>query len=96
MKKIFRFFLQGLLLAAPAGITIFVIYWVFEKIDGPVRNFVNDIFGIQIPGIGLVVTFTFITLLGWAGQSFLFQPIGRFVERIFEIYFAGIMIIKFI
>jgi len=84
MKKIFRFFLQGLLLAAPAGITIFVIYWVFEKIDGPVRNFVNDIFGIQIPGIGLVVTFTFITLLGWAGQSFLFQPIGRFVERIFE------------
>jgi uncharacterized membrane protein len=84
MKKIFRFFLQGLLLAAPAGITIFVIYWAFNKIDGPVRNFVNDIFGIQIPGIGLVVTFTFIALLGWAGQSFLFQPIGKFVERIFE------------
>jgi uncharacterized membrane protein len=84
MKKIFRYFLQGLLLAAPAGITIFVIYWVFDWIDGPVRNFVNDIFGIQIPGIGLVVTFTFIALLGWAGQSFLFQPIGKFVERIFE------------
>jgi uncharacterized membrane protein len=84
MKKIFRLFLQGLLLAAPSGITIFVIYWVFEKIDGPIRNYVNQIFNIQIPGIGLVVTFTVIALLGWAGQSFLFKPIGIFVDRIFE------------
>ena len=50
VKKIFRFFLQGLLLAAPSGITIFVIYWVFEKIDGPVRNYVNQIF--QYPDTG--------------------------------------------
>jgi len=84
MKKIFRYFLQGLLLAAPAGITIFVIYWVFAKIDGPVRNIVDKIFGIQIPGVGLVVTFTVIALLGWAGQSFLFKPIGVFIDRIFE------------
>jgi uncharacterized membrane protein len=84
VKKIFRFFLQGLLLAAPSGITIFVIYWVFNKLDGPVRNYVDRIFNIQIPGIGLVVTFTVIALLGWAGQSFLFKPIGKFVERIFE------------
>jgi uncharacterized membrane protein len=84
VKKIFRFFLQGLLLAAPSGITLFVIYWIFEKIDGPVRNYVDRIFNIQIPGIGLVITFTVIALLGWAGQSFLFKPIGKFIEKIFE------------
>jgi len=84
VKKIFRLFLQGLLLAAPSGITIFVIYWVFEKIDGPIRHYVNHLFNIRIPGIGLVVTFTVIALLGWAGQSFLFKPIGVFVDRIFE------------
>jgi len=84
VKKIFRYFLQGLLLAAPSGITLFVIYWVFEKLDGPVRNYVDRLFNIQIPGIGLVVTFTVIALLGWAGQSFLFKPIGTFVDRIFE------------
>jgi uncharacterized membrane protein len=84
MKKIFRYFLQGLLLAAPAGITLFVIYWVFEKIDGPVRNLVDSTFNIHIPGIGLVVSFTFIALLGWAGQSFLFRPIIRFINNLFE------------
>jgi len=84
IKKIFRYFLQGLLLAAPSGITLFVIYWVFEKLDGPVRNYVDRLINIQIPGIGLLVTFTVIALLGWAGQSFLFKPIGTFVDRIFE------------
>jgi uncharacterized membrane protein len=84
VKKIFRFFLQGLLLAAPAGITIFIVYWVFDKIDGPVRNYVDRIFNIQIPGIGLVVTFTVIALLGWVGQSFLFKPVIKLVDRFFE------------
>ena len=84
MKKIFRYFLQGLLLAAPAGITIWVIYWVFDTIDGPVRNFINSLIGIQIPGSGLVVTFTVIALLGWAGQSFLFKPFGQFVEKLLD------------
>lgn len=84
MKKIFRYFLQGILLAAPAGITLFVIYWVFDSIDGPVRNFIDKSFHIQFPGIGLIVTFTFISLLGWAGQSFLLQPIIRSINNLFE------------
>ncbi len=84
MKKLFRYFLQGLIFAAPAGITLFVIYWVFDTIDGPVRHFVNYLFNIQIPGIGLLVTFFTITLLGWLGQSFLFKPIGEFFEGLLE------------
>jgi uncharacterized membrane protein len=84
MKKIFRYFLQGLLLAAPAGITLFVVFWVFDAIDGPVRHFIRDIFGVQIPGSGLVVTFTVITILGWMGQSFLFTPVTRLFERLLE------------
>jgi len=84
MKKLFRYFLQGLLLVAPAGITIAVVYWVFDLIDGPIRHFIRDTFHLQIPGVGFVVTFFFIALLGWAGQSFLFKPIGLLVERLLE------------
>lgn len=84
MKRIFRCFLQGLMLAAPAGVTLYVIYWVFEMMDGPIRNVIYSIYNLYIPGIGLVVTFVLITLLGWAGQSFLFQPIVRYIHNIFE------------
>jgi len=84
MKKLFRYFLQGLLLVAPAGLTIFVVYWVFNLIDGPIRNLIRDTFQLQIPGVGLVVTFLFIAGVGWIGQSFLFKPIGTLVERLFD------------
>lgn len=84
MKKIFRYFLQGLLLVAPTGFTIWVVYLVFDLIDGPIRHLIRDTFNVQIPGVGLVFTFFFIALLGWIGQSFLFKPIGRFVDSVFE------------
>jgi uncharacterized membrane protein len=84
MKKIFSYFLQGLILVAPAGITFMVVYWVFDFIDGPIRHFIKDTFHLQIPGVGLVVTFFFIAFLGWIGQSFLFKPIGDLVKRLLD------------
>lgn len=84
MKRIFRYFLQGLLMAAPAGITLYFIYWVFEMMDGPIRNAIYSIYNIWVPGIGLVFTFIVIALLGWSAQSFLFQPIVRYVNNTFE------------
>jgi uncharacterized membrane protein len=84
MKRIFRYFLQGLLLVAPTTLTIIIVYWVFNMIDGPIRNLIYSIFKIQIPGAGLLVTFFTIALIGWLGQSFLFKPIGQFIERMFD------------
>ena len=84
MKNLFRYFLQGLLLVAPTALTIFIVYWVFDLIDGPIRNLIKDLFNIQIPGVGLVFTFLFITLVGWIGQWFLFKPLGVFINRVFE------------
>jgi uncharacterized membrane protein len=83
MKNIFRYFLQGLLLVAPAALTIIVVYWVFNLIDGPIRNLIRDIFHIRIPGVGLLVTFLFITLMGWIGNWFLFKPIAELMEKVF-------------
>jgi uncharacterized membrane protein len=84
MKKLFRYFLQGLLLVAPTGLTVFIVYWVFDLIDGPIRNLIYNLFGIVIPGAGLVFTFFFIAFVGYIGQSFLFKPLGLIVDRIFE------------
>jgi uncharacterized membrane protein len=84
MKKLFRYFLQGLLLVGPAGLTIFIVYWVFDLIDGPIRNLIVNVFHIRIPGVGLVFTFFFIALVGWIGHSFLFKPIGKIMDSIFE------------
>ena len=58
MKRISQYFLQGLLFLVPLVVTIYVIYWVFVKIDG-VLNF-------PVPGIGFLATVV--------GFSFFFSP----------------------
>jgi uncharacterized membrane protein len=83
-RKVFNYFLQGLVFVAPAGLTVFIVYWVFDLIDGPIRNLIFTLFNVHIPGVGLVFMFFFIALVGWAGQSFLFKPLGIFTERMLE------------
>lgn len=84
MKKILNYFFQGLLYIAPLGITLYVIYFLFTFLDGLIRQYLQDWFNINIPGIGLVAIFILISLLGFLGRSIIFRPIGRLVNRLIE------------
>ena len=75
MKRISQYFLQGLLFLVPLVVTIYVIYWVFVRIDG-VLNF-------PVPGLGFIVTIVFITLVGFAASNFLTRNLVQLVDRIF-------------
>lgn len=84
MKTIFRYFLKGLLLVAPAGLTVAIVYFVFDYIDGPIRNYIYDLLHIRIPGIGVVIIFFMITLMGYIGQSIVVRPLRRGMENLFK------------
>jgi len=79
MKKLFRYFFQGLIYVAPLAITIYAIYLIFSVIDGFLQTYIQDWFNINIPGLGLVVIFLLISLLGFAGQSIIFRPVKRLI-----------------
>ncbi|MBN2480863.1 MAG: DUF502 domain-containing protein [Bacteroidales bacterium] len=84
MKTLFRYFLQGLLLTAPAAITIFIVYVIFERIDEPIRTYVYEIIHIRIPGIGLIIVFFVITLLGVVSQTFIVRPLRNMLEKLLK------------
>jgi uncharacterized membrane protein len=75
MKRLSQYFLQGLLFLVPLVVTIYVIYWVFVKIDG----FLN----LPVPGLGFIVTLVFITLVGFGASNFLTRNIVHLVDKIF-------------
>ena len=56
MKKIFRFFLQGLLYIAPIGITLYILYVIFSFVDGLLQEWLEELLSISIPGLGLLIT----------------------------------------
>lgn len=84
MKKIFSYFFQGLIYIAPIGITIYVIYYLFTIIDGFIRGYMQKIFDIDIPGLGIVILFVLITLLGLIGSTIIARPIKRLIRKLMD------------
>ena len=75
MKRISQYFLQGLLFLIPLFVTLYVIYWIFIKID--------RMLDLPVPGLGFIITIAFIILIGFIASNFLTKNIVHLVDRIF-------------
>ena len=75
MKRVTKYFFEGLLVLVPLVATIYVIYAVFVKID--------SIFKFRIPGMGFIVTMLTITIVGFVSSNFLTKKLVGLVETIF-------------
>ncbi len=84
--KAFRYFIQGLIILAPIGITAYALYWLFERVDGILRPYVN------IPGLGFALIILFVVLVGWVSSNFLMGSI----LSIFDHWMEKTPVIKFI
>ena len=75
MQKLGNYFLKGLLVVAPVGLTVYILLAVFGWLDG--------IFAIPgIPGLGLLLAALLITGVGFLASSFLVRPFLILGERI--------------
>ncbi len=82
MNKLIRYFLQGLLFISPLAITIYAIFVSFQFVDGLLKQYLTDLIGFKIPGLGLIIILTFITLIGIIGSSILLKPILQSLDKI--------------
>ena len=81
MKRIISYFLQGLLYIGPIAVTIYIIIQIFDFIDGLLRDYIELVFGITIPGLGLALILLFLTVLGYFGQTILASPFKLLFKR---------------
>ncbi|MFP4448857.1 MAG: DUF502 domain-containing protein [Bacteroidota bacterium] len=85
MKRLGKYFLQGLLYVAPLGITLIILYNLLKFIDGLLQPYFKQIFDMNIPGAGVVAIFLLVTLLGILGQTIIARPIkatvGKLINR---------------
>lgn len=88
MKKVINYFLQGLLFTVPFVVTFYVIIKGVLWIDGLLPfNIPVTIPGFEspnLPGLGIIIIFTFVTLIGYFGSRFVTNPLFLFIERILE------------
>lgn len=82
MNKLIRYFFQGLLLISPLAITIYAIVVSLEFIDGLLIQYLTRIIGFKIPGLGLIIILSFITIIGVLGSSILIKPVLNSLDKI--------------
>lgn len=80
-RILLKFFMQGLLYIAPVAITIYALYISFEFLDQLVADNIEKITGLRIPGLGLITIVLSITLIGFIGSTFVFNPLVRYFDR---------------
>ena len=82
MKHILRNFVNGILTIVPIILVIYVVYKVFMLLDGVLGNFLKPYLKDDyIPGIGLLLTFVLITILGWLSTKVFTGTIFRILDR---------------
>lgn len=63
---------------APITITGWLVYWLFEKIDGILRPHVN------IPGLGFLIIIVFVILIGWVSSTLVMTSILNLFDHWLE------------
>ncbi len=76
MKRIIRYFLEGLLFVIPLAATVFVLYKVFVTVD--------SLLGLKIPGVGFALTIVIITVIGFLASNVLTRGLLSLIDKLFE------------
>jgi uncharacterized membrane protein len=84
MKNLVRYFINGLLLIAPAFLTLYIIYILVTYVDDFIQGFVQPYIHFHLRGLGIVTMLVVITLLGFLGKSIIFSPLRGFADRMFR------------
>jgi len=65
-RRVRRYFLTGLVVMAPVGVTVVVLVWMFRTIDNILGDPLRAAIGFRIPGLGFVLLLLVVLLVGWA------------------------------
>ena len=76
IRKVAGWFIRGLLITAPVAVTIWLTWTAIRWVDG--------LIGVDIPGVGLLVTLLIITGIGALGSSWLARGLIAWIEEVLE------------
>lgn len=82
MKKIFNYFLRGLLFVLPVALTVYIIVslarWANSFFNGLFSKWID----VQIPGLGIIVVFILISVIGYVFSRAFIKPVIEYFERL--------------
>lgn len=84
MKRIISYFLQGALIISPLAITGYILYKIFYFVDGLFIDQLTKLIGFKIPGLGIILIFIILTLLGFIAHTIIARPFKVLYARLMD------------
>lgn len=87
-RRLVNYFLTGLVIAGPVGITLYIAWWIIGVIDDFVKPLIpykynpDSYLGFHVPGFGLMVAVVAIMLLGFLTANLVGRSLVQFGEKI--------------
>jgi uncharacterized membrane protein len=88
VSRIRTYFLTGLIVAGPVAVTVWLIWWFVTWVDNLVRPFIPVVYRpetylpMNIPGLGLIIVFIALTLLGFLTANLIGRKLVDFGESL--------------
>jgi uncharacterized membrane protein len=88
MSRIRTYFLTGLVVAGPAAVTLWLIWWFVTWVDNLVRPLIpvdyrpETYLPVKIPGFGLIIVFVALTVLGFLTANLIGRKLVGFGESL--------------
>ena len=92
-KKVFQYFLQGLLVIGPIAITVYTIYWIVSTVDSWLPIFREPIYGyngkvvdykVKNYGLGFAIVLGFVIIIGYLSSFFIQSRIFNLFDHWLE------------
>ena len=96
LARLRTYFLTGIVVSAPVGITIWLIWLFVAFVDHTVVPLIPDAYnpsdalGVSVPGIGVIVVLLVVTIIGFLVTNFF----GRFMVRMGENMVARVPVVR--
>lgn len=84
LQRLRRYLVTGLVVIAPIGVTVYVLNWLFVRLDPIIGRYLPPVGGVQPRGLGLLALLALLVVVGWASQ----RAMGRRVLHAWN-RFAG-------
>ncbi len=95
LGKLVQYFFQGLIVLAPIGITLWVVFGLFNFVDDILPNIIHAIAPTyltkdaqgnlnKIPGMGFIVVIAMVLFVGWISSLFFFSRLVTLLDTILE------------
>ncbi len=79
-QRLRRYLMTGLIVIAPIGVTVWVLSWLFLKLDPIIGRYLPRIYGFEPRGLGVVALVVLLIVVGWASQ----KAMGRRALRVWN------------